>query len=144
MALLCTRATAAVKSKRTQSEALTKHDMLELITSPEFTSTVHKAMETTVKGTVAEQKHQAAAIKNNQEESHQLTTMVAAQQSDIDALTLTGLKVHICPSLVKGLEAHICPCVVTSWWRHCDVIESIVNLVVQNKLLHCGQRDMCS
>ncbi len=23
----------------------------------------------------------------------------------------------------KGLEVHICPIIVTSWWRHCDVIE---------------------
>ncbi len=29
-----------------------------------------------------------------------------------EALTLTGLEGHICPSLVKGLEGHICPCVV--------------------------------
>ncbi len=39
-------------------------------------------------------------------------------------LTLTGLEGHICSSLVKGLEGHICPSVVTSWWRHCDIIQS--------------------
>ncbi len=59
-------------------------------------------------------------------------------------LTLTGLEGHICPSLAKGLEGHICPSVVTSWWRHCDVIWNIMNLVVQKNILHCGQRDMCS
>ncbi len=62
----------------------------------------------------------------------------------IPALTLTELEGHICPSLVKGLEGHICPSVVISWWHHCDVIQSIMNLVVQKKKLHSGQRNMCS
>ncbi len=48
-------------------------------------------------------------------------------------LTLTGLEGHICPSLIKGMEGHICPSVVTSWWCHCDVISSIMNLVVPQK-----------
>ncbi len=52
--------------------------------------------------------------------------------------------IYICPPLVKGLEGHICRSVVTSWRCHCDVIESIMNLVVAKNILPCGQRDMCS
>ncbi len=40
----------------------------------------------------------------------------------------------------KGPEGHICPTIVTSWWHHCDVIYSIMHLVVQKELLHYGQR----
>ncbi len=71
---------------KSQSEALTKNDMLELFSSIEFTATVQKAMEKTVKGIVAEQKQHSVAITNNQEEIYHLITMVAAQQTDIDAL----------------------------------------------------------
>ncbi len=39
----------------------------------------------------------------------------------------------------KGLEGHLCPTIVTLWWRHCEMIYSFMNLLVQNKLLHCDQ-----
>ncbi len=39
----------------------------------------------------------------------------------------------------KGLEGYLCPTIVTLWWRHCDMIYSVMNLMVQNKLLHCDQ-----
>ncbi len=36
------------------------------------------------------------------------------QRTEKEALTLTGLEGHICPSLVKRLEGHKSPSVVTS------------------------------
>ncbi len=60
--------------------------MLELFNCPEFASTVHKAMELTVKSIVAEQKHQSGAIINNKEKIQQLKKVVAVQQADIEAL----------------------------------------------------------
>lgn len=45
VALLSARSIAEAKSKSIQSEALTKHDMLELFSSSEFTANVQKAME---------------------------------------------------------------------------------------------------
>ncbi len=45
---------------------------------------------------------------------------------------------------LTGLEGHTCPTIVTLWWHHCDIIYSVMNLVVQNKLLHCGQGGMSS
>ncbi len=45
----------------------------------------------------------------------------------------------------KGHEGHIIyPTIVTSRWRHCDVIQSIMHLVVQQILLHYGQRAISS
>ncbi len=44
------------QNKKAQSQALTKNYMLELFSSIEFTATVQKAMEKTVKGIAAEQK----------------------------------------------------------------------------------------
>ncbi len=40
----------------------------------------------------------------------------------------------------KGLKGHVCPTIVTPWWHHSDVM----NLVVQQILLHCGQGTMSS
>ncbi len=58
------------------------------------------------------------------------------------SLTLTGLEGHICPSLAKIWEGHICPTIVTSLWLYCDIIESVMHLVVQQKLLLYGPGDM--
>ncbi len=70
----------------TNTQPLTKNDMLELFTCPEFASTVQTALELTVKSIVVEQKHQSGTIINNKEEIQQLNKIIADQQTDIEVL----------------------------------------------------------
>ncbi len=35
----------------------------------------------------------------------------------------------------KGREGHLCPTIVTPWSHHFDCIQSVMHLVVQQKLL---------
>ncbi len=37
----------------------------------------------------------------------------------------------------KGWQGHMYPTIVMSWWHHCDMILSVMHLVVQQKFLHC-------
>ncbi len=45
---------------------------------------------------------------------------------------------YICPSLVKDGKDIYVPLL----WHHCNVIWSVMHLLVQTKLLHCGQGAM--